>query len=165
MGKEIRITRTFDAPKDLVWRAWTDPELLVQWWGPRGFTSPVCKIDLKVGGTYLYCMRSEDGQDFWSGGVFKEIVPMKKIVCTDYFADKDGNKLTPQTYGMDENFPEEMDIVVTFEEQMGKTTLTIVYPIPDDFKIREALLKSGMEAGWNESLDKIEEVITKYQST
>src|SRR3989337_2780421 len=96
-SKELVITRLFDAPRELVWKAWTDPKQLMQWWGPKGFTSPVCKQDFRVGGKYLYCMRSPEGKDYWSTGVYREIVAMKKIVCTDSFADEKGN-VVPATH-------------------------------------------------------------------
>ncbi|HUI73255.1 MAG TPA: SRPBCC domain-containing protein, partial [Spirochaetia bacterium] len=72
--QNLVITRIFDAPRELVWKAWTDPRFVMQWWGPKGFTSPSCKIDLRVGGRYLFCMRAPDGQEFWSGGEYVEII-------------------------------------------------------------------------------------------
>ena len=75
-GKELTITRIFDAPRELVWKAWTEPGRMMRWWGPKGFTSPVCKIDLRVGGEYLNAMRSPEGQEFWSKGVYREIVAL-----------------------------------------------------------------------------------------
>ena len=60
------ITRVFDAPRELVWKAWTDPKYVMQWWGPKGFTAPVCKIDFRVGGKFLCCMRAPDGQEGWN---------------------------------------------------------------------------------------------------
>src|ERR1700758_1480557 len=62
------VTRVFDAPRALVWKAWTDPQYVMQWWGPKGFTAPFCKIDFRVGGKFLWCMKSPDGQEFWNGG-------------------------------------------------------------------------------------------------
>jgi len=97
---ELIITRVFDAPSELVWKAWTEPERVKQWWGPRGFTSPFCKIDLRVGGSYLVSMRAPDGQDFWSTGVYREIVPQERIVATDSFADEKGNVVPASHYGM-----------------------------------------------------------------
>jgi uncharacterized protein YndB with AHSA1/START domain len=73
--RELVITRIFDAPREKVWKAWTDPERVKRWWGPKDFTAPVIKIDLRVGGKYLYCMRSPEVKDFWSGGIFQEVVP------------------------------------------------------------------------------------------
>src|SRR5437773_7933520 len=75
--KELRIVRVFDAPRERVWKAWTDPDRVKSWWGPRSFTAPFAKIDLRVGGKYLYCMRSPDGKDYWSTGVYREIVPLQ----------------------------------------------------------------------------------------
>jgi len=93
---EIVITRTLDAPIDLVWRAWTDPERLKSRWGPRMFTSPSIKIDLRVGGSYLSCMRGPDGRDYWSTGVYREIIPLERLYATDCFSDENG-KVVPAT--------------------------------------------------------------------
>src|SRR3990172_11935266 len=68
--RELVIERIFDAPRELVWRAWTDPERVMRWWGPKGFTAPACQVDIRVGGTYLWCMRSPEGQHLWSTGVY-----------------------------------------------------------------------------------------------
>ena len=76
----LTITRIFDAPRDLVWKAWTDPEYYKKWWGPTYFTAPISKIDLRVGGKYLSCMRGPDGKDYWSTGVYREIVPLERLV-------------------------------------------------------------------------------------
>jgi len=72
---ELVITRVFDAPREQVWKAWTDPEHFKKWWGPEHFTAPVSEIDLRVGGTYFNCMRSPDGKDYYTTGVYREIVP------------------------------------------------------------------------------------------
>src|SRR6266404_6301667 len=76
--------RVFDAPRALVWKAWTDPQYVMQWWGPKGFTAPFCKIDFRVGGKFLCCMKSPDGQEGWNGGEYHEIVPHEKIVYSMY---------------------------------------------------------------------------------
>jgi uncharacterized protein YndB with AHSA1/START domain len=89
-GQELVIERIFDAPRELAWRAWTDPERMKRWWAPKDFTAPHITIDLQVGGKYVFCMRGPDGNDFWSTGVYREIVPMERIVCTDCFADEKG---------------------------------------------------------------------------
>ncbi len=70
-GQEIVITRIFDAPRQRVWEAWTEPDKFMQWWGPKDYTSPTSKIDLRVGGTYLACLRSPEGQDYWSTGTYR----------------------------------------------------------------------------------------------
>ncbi len=151
---EIVITRLFDAPRELVWRAWTEPEFVMRWWGPKNYTSPSCRIDLRVGGTYLYCMRSPDGHDYWSTGVYREIKRPERIVCTDSFADEKGNVVPATYYGMSPNVPAEMLVTVTFEVQAGRTRLTL----------RHAGLPAGeisdlTRGGWNESLDKFAAVL------
>ncbi len=72
--KALIITRVFDAPRELVWRTWTDPEHFKRWWGPKDFTAPVARMDVRVGGTYLWCMRSPEGQNYWTTGTYREIV-------------------------------------------------------------------------------------------
>ncbi|MGM0546666.1 MAG: SRPBCC family protein, partial [Bacteroidota bacterium] len=89
--KGVVITRTFNAPQKVVWEAWTHAEKLKQWWGPRGFSCPHVEIDLRERGTFLNCMRSPEGKDFWTTGTFKEITAPQKLVFSDSFADPDGN--------------------------------------------------------------------------
>jgi uncharacterized protein YndB with AHSA1/START domain len=149
---ELLLTRIFDAPRNLVWKAWTEPERFMRWWGPKGFTSPVCKIDLRVGGKYLNCMRSPGGQDFWSTGVYREIVPMKRIVCTDSFADEKGNVVPASNYGMQGEWPLELIVKVTFEEKGGKTRMTLRHE-----GIPAGTMSDNTRAGWNESFDKLAE--------
>ncbi|MFH1066496.1 MAG: SRPBCC domain-containing protein [bacterium] len=160
LKKELVITRTFDAPRHLVWEAWTAPKKVMRWWGPKAFTSPVCKIDFRVGGKYLSCMRSDSGPEawqkgIWSTGVYTEIKPMGKIVCTDHFADEHGNIVPATHYGM-ENFPSDLQITVNFEEiKGGKTKMTLQHA---------GLPKKMMEecrTGWNESFDKLAESLNQ----
>ena len=151
-NRELVITRTFDAPRELVFKAWTDPKLMAQWWGPKDFTAPVCTIDLHVGGKYLYCMRSPGGQDFWVTGVYREIVPPERLVMTDSFADAQGNVVPSTHYGM-EGIPLEMQVTVTFEEHEGKTKMTLRHAgIVQD---------RGETKGWNESFDKLTAMLAK----
>lgn len=157
----ITIDRIFDAPKELVWKAWTDPEIVKKWWGPEHFTAPSIKIDFTVGGKYIYAMQGPKGSQWdrvmYSSGVFKEIVPNEKIVTTDYFSDENGNKIKPSDEGQDENFPTEMTVTITFEDiEDGKSRLTIFYPKAENEKQFEAMLKSGMKEGWSTSLNKLE---------
>ena len=144
------IERLFDAPRELVWKAWTEPEHFMRWWGPRGYSAPACRIDLRLGGSYVYCMRSPEGQETWGTGVYREIVPLERIVCTDAFADENGNRVPASHYGMPGDWPDEMLVTVTFEDQDGGTKLTL----------RHAGLPSGemielTRVGWNESFDKL----------
>lgn len=152
--KGIHIVRTFDAPVEKVWRVWTEPEHIKKWWGPKDFTAPVAKIDFRVGGKFTYCMRGPEGTEFakdmYSGGEFKEIVPLKKIVMTDYFADEDGNWVSAKDFGMPgEGWPDKMLVTVTFEELPGnKTKMTLHH------EGHPASMEGDANTGWNQSLDK-----------
>lgn len=165
----ITIERIFDAPRELVWKAWTDPDMVKKWWGPEGFTAPSIKVDLRVGGKYVFAMHGPAGSEWdrtmYSAGEYKEIVPNEKLVVTDYFSDENGNMIAPSDEGQDSNFPRVMTVTVLFEEVEGgppgsetsKTKLSIIYPKPETEEQIEALLKSGMKEGWQSSLNKLEE--------
>jgi len=153
---KIVLTRTFDAPRALVWKAWTRPEQLMRWWGPRGFTAPVCKLDLRVGGSYLFCMRSPDGKDYWSAGVYRELVEPERIVYTDFFADEHGNPVPASFYGLEGNQLQEMLVTITLEEHQGRTRLTLEHAgLPAGEHSRLAA------EGWNSSLDKLAEALQR----
>ena len=149
------ITRIFDAPRELVWKAWTDPKYVMQWWGPKGFTSPVCEIDFRVGGKFLFCMRTPDGQEGWNGGEYHEIVLHEKIVSSMYFADSKGNKVEPEQLGIEHEAIEGAHDVVLFEDLgNGQTKLTFI----GNDTMQDAI-KSGQLEGWNETLDKVAAVV------
>jgi len=150
--QDLVINRTFTAPRDRVWQAWTEPEHLKRWCGPKGFTAPVCTIDLRVGGRYLNCMRSSDGQDFWSTGVYREIVAPSRLVCSDSFADEQGNVVPATHYGAGPDFPLELQITVTLEEDAGTTRMTLRHAGLPPGEMRESCAQ-----GWNESFDKLAE--------
>ncbi|MGB9929088.1 MAG: SRPBCC family protein [Methanosarcina sp.] len=154
--QELVITRVFDAPRNLVWKVWTEPEHVMEWWGPKGFTAPVIKTDFRVGGKSLLCMRSPEGEDYWSTGVYREIVEQEKIVTTDSFSDAQGNVVPASHYGMSGDWPLELLVTATFEEDKGKTKLTLRH---EGFPDREN--RDLAKAGWNESLDKFAEYLTK----
>ena len=146
------IERVFDAPREAGWKAWTEPEQVMLWWGPKGYTCPACKMDFRVGGVYLYCMRSPEGQDYWGTGVFREIVPLARIVFSDSFADEHGNVVPATHYEMEEDMPLEMLVTVTFEDVGGKTRMTLRHE-----GIPAGESRDGAGAGWNESFDKLAE--------
>jgi len=153
--RTLVIERTFGAPRDLVWRAWTDPEMAKRWWGPKGFTAPAAEIDFRVGGKYLLAMQSpdfNDGEPIWSTGVYREVVPHERIVYTDSFGDEDGNVVPASHYGMSDDIPLQMVVTVTFEDVGGKTRMTLHHEGLPAGEMRE-----GAEAGWNESFDKLAE--------
>jgi uncharacterized protein YndB with AHSA1/START domain len=144
------IERIFDAPRELVWKAWTDPEQVLRWWGPTGFSSPAAEIDLRVGGKYLWAMRSPEGYEFWNTGVYRDIVPFERIVCTQSLADEKGNVVPATHYGMSGDFPLEMLLTITFEDLGGKTRLTLRH---EGFPAGEMM--EGAGDGWNGAFDKL----------
>ena len=162
-NKEIVIERIFNAPREKVWDAWTNPELVKQWWGPEHFYAPSIKVDFRVGGKYIYAMHGPAGTEFdrdmYSAGEYIEIVPMDRLVVTDYFSDEKGNKMSAQEQGLPEGMPAEMTVTVTFEDaEDGKTKLSIIYH-PKSQEQYDAMIKSGMNEGWSTSLDKMAKVV------
>lgn len=141
--REIVITRLLDAPPELVFQAWTDPLHLARWWGPEGFTNPVCETDVRLGGAWHIVMRAPDGAEYPCRGVYLEIVRPERLVFTNIAVDNDG---TPVLDGM---------TTVTFQEENGMTRLTLrtraVALVPGAV---EKL--AGMDAGWSMSLDRLE---------
>ena len=153
--ERMLVTRIFDAPRELVWKAWTDPKYVMQWWGPKGFTAPFCRMDFRVGGKFLCSMRSPDGQEFWSGGEYHEIVPYEKIVSSMYFSDSEGNKVEPAHYGIEHEAIDNAYDVTIFEDLgNGQTKLTLV-----GNEAMEDAIKSGQVEGWHQILDKTAAVI------
>ena len=134
------ITRLLDAPRALVFKAWTEPEHLVRWWGPRGFTMPSCRMEPQPGGTYRYCMRAADGTDHWVRGAYREVVPLERLVFTSAWEDGDGNP------------KHETVIAVTLAERGGKTELTLRQAVFESVTARD--LHRG---GWSEAMDMLAE--------
>jgi uncharacterized protein YndB with AHSA1/START domain len=151
---EMVIKRTFRASREQVWKAWTDPDVFKIWWGPRKFTTPVSKIDLHVGGKYLYSMRSPDGKDFWSTGTYKEIAYPTRLVYTDAFSDHAGRVIPASKYGMPGTWPLEMLVTVRFEEKDGTTEMELVHS-----GVPNGVASDMTMAGWSESFDKLDEYL------
>lgn len=159
--KELRIERVFNAPRELVWKMWTEPEQIQKWWGPEGFTAPSIKVDLRVGGKYIFAMQGPVGSMWdkvmYSAGTYKEIVPMEKIVTTDHFSNENGDVLRASDFGMNPDFPLENTVTITFEDlEGGKTKLTILYT-PDSDIALQAMVQVRMKEGWESSLEKLAE--------
>jgi uncharacterized protein YndB with AHSA1/START domain len=148
--RTVVITRLFDAPRELVWKAWTDPNHLMRWWGPEGFTSPAATIDLRVGGKYHFAMRSPEGQDFWSTGYYREIVPNERLVCTDSFSNAQGDIVSPTEHGMGADVPTEFLVTVTLEDVGGKTRMTLTH-----IGLPAGEMEAMTVQGWNGSFDKL----------
>ncbi len=144
--REITITRVFDAPRALVFKAWTDAKELAKWWGPKGFTNPVCEIDARVGGAIRIHMRAPDGAVYPMNGEVREIVPPERFVFTNNALDGDGNPVT-------EGFT-----TVLFTEEGGKTTLTLHTCGAAMVEMAVKYLQ-GMEYGWTQSIDKLQAML------
>ncbi len=142
----VVITRVFDAPRELVWRAWTEPSMWAQWFGPGHFTASVPELDLRVGGALRIVMHGSDGNDYPMQGVFREIVKPERLVFGNIAIDNDGNHLL------------EGETAVTFSEERGKTTLTLKSHMDGLVPIAPQML-AGMEAGWTQSIDKLERLL------
>jgi uncharacterized protein YndB with AHSA1/START domain len=146
--REVVITRVYDAPRALVFKAWIDPKHLKRWFGPKVFTNPVCEVDARVGGAWRIVMRSPEGVDFPCGGVYREIVEPERLVFTNIATDNDGNPIIDAL------------TTVTFAEQGRKTKLTLTTRAVALVEYAAAYLQ-GMEAGWTQSLESLAEELAK----
>lgn len=144
--RELVITRVFDAPRQLVWKAWTEPERIKQWLAPKDFTIPVAEGDLRPGGAWRSSMRKPDGTDLWLGGVYREIVEPERLVFTHAWLDEKG-KPGPETL-----------VTVTLTARGSKTEMSFRQTGFDSAKSRE-----GHAGGWNECFDKLEELLSLSQ--
>lgn len=142
LTREVTLTRIFDAPRELVFKMWTEPQHLKRWWGPSVFTNPVCDVDLRPGGKWRIVMRSPDGTDYPGGGIYREIVPPERLVFTNNAEDAHGKILL------------QGETTVTFADSGGKTQLTLQTRATVMDPIAAAYIQ-GMEAGWSQSLDSL----------
>ena len=142
IDKELTITRIFNASRELVWKVWTDAKHIQQWWGPKGFTNPVCEWNARAGEKIFIQMKGPDNMIYPMDGIFDEIIKPEKIVFTSAALDKNGNRLF------------EIINTITFVEDKNKTKLilhfTVINATPEG-----APYLAGMETGWNMSLDKL----------
>lgn len=152
----VQVKRTFHAPIERVWNAWSDAELIKQWWGPETYTAPDAKIDFRMGGQYLFAMQGPDRKVVWSGGVYKEIIPNKKIVFTDHFADENGNTITAKEAGMSGDWPKDLYITVEFESIDPEQTKMVINHagIPKE-------MHDDCVGGWSSSIDKFQKLVER----
>jgi uncharacterized protein YndB with AHSA1/START domain len=144
--EEILITREFDVPKHLVYKAWTTPDLVKRWWHANRGEATVAEIDLRVGGRWRYAMVTEDGFEVAFHGEYREIVPNERIVSTEVYEGAQGEGAEQGTLN-----------TATFTEADGRTTVTILVQAPTK-EIRDAIIDSGMEDGLQDALDLLEQV-------
>ena len=141
---ELVISRVFDAPRNLVFKAWTHPEHLARWWGPKGFALVACELDVRPGGAWYRRMRSPEGAEYVKRGIYREIVPPERLVFTYVNEDADGS-LGPETM-----------VTVTFEDVGARTRLTLHHTGFDSIPSRD-----GHEGGWTSALERFAEHLAK----
>jgi uncharacterized protein YndB with AHSA1/START domain len=159
--QEFVITRVFDAPRELVWKAWTDPERMKHWWGPKGFKAIASKMDLRPGGTYHYGLRAPDGSTMWGKFVYREIVRPERIVLVSSFSDEAGNVTR---HPMAPTWPRQMLSTFLFAEQDGGTAVTVKWSPLDADETERATFQSGhssMQQGWTGTMDQLAAYLTK----
>lgn len=155
------ITRSFDAPRDAVFAAFTDPERMKRWWGPKGFTVIAAKMDLRPGGIYHYGMRAPDGSTMWGKFVYREIVRPERVVLVNSFSDEAGNITR---HPMSPTWPLEMLSVFQFAEENGRAALTIRWsPLDADETARATFggAHDSMRQGWTGTLDQLAEYLAQ----
>jgi len=146
---ELVVTRVFDAPRELVFKAWTDPKIVAQWWGPHRFTNPVCELDPRPGGAIRIHMHGPDGTVYPMTGVYQEVVEPERIVFTSAALDASGNAMF------------EVLTTVTFAEEGGKTKQILRTRVIKS-TAEAAPYLAGMEAGWTQSLDRLTAYLAAY---
>jgi uncharacterized protein YndB with AHSA1/START domain len=144
--RELVIARTFDAPRRLVFKAWSQPEMLARWWGPRGFTLPACQMDFRPGGAFRFRMRSPEGTDHRLQGVYREIVEPERLVFTWAWEDEAG-RLGPETL-----------VTLSFADRGGKTELTLRQGVFESVTARDQ-----HHGGWSECLDRLAAYVVRAQ--
>jgi uncharacterized protein YndB with AHSA1/START domain len=150
---QIKIVREFNAPRHLVYRAYTEPELIKRWWNARRGVVTVAEVDLRVGGAWRYVMVTPDGIDVGFHGTFREIVTDERLVSTEVFEGVPGMEMPP-----DQSEDESAAVnTVSFTEKAGRTTLTVLAQYPSR-EVRDLVIQSGMEAGMQDAYDLLEEV-------
>lgn len=158
--EDIVVSRIVDAPVDLVWKAWTEPEYVRRWWGPKDYTSPMAKVDLREGGTYTFCMEAppeQGGFRHYSTGVYKKIVEHKLLDFTQFLSDEHGNKIDPASVGMPADFPAELRMTVEFKAIRADMTELII----TEYNWTMGQMAVYSYAGMQQSIDKLAESVSK----
>ena len=157
----FEISRTYPAPRDKVWQAWTEPARLRHWWGPSGFTVHTCKVDLRPGGTFLYGMKAPDGSDMWGKFVYREIKAPEKLVFVVSFSDPQGGVTR---HPLSPDWPEYILSTVEFSDLGGKTKVSIRWIPHEASEAERKVFEAGrpsMTQGWGGTLDQLEAYLGK----
>jgi uncharacterized protein YndB with AHSA1/START domain len=160
-SEEFTISRSFDAPRERVWKAWTEAERLKQWWGPKGFTVSYCTVDLRPGGVMHYGLRSPDGDDMWGKFVYREIVKSEKLVFVVSFSDEKGGITR---HPMSPNWPREILSTVTFAEQHHGTLITVRWIPTNATELERKTFedgRDGMRQGWGGTFDQFADYLKR----
>lgn len=153
---DVSVTRTFEASPEEVWRAWTEDELVMQWWGPEGFTSPAARMDVRVGGTSHVAMRSPEGQDMWMNWTYTRVEPHSRLDYVQNLADAAGNAIDPATVGLPPEFPRDVATVVTLTPVGNKTEVTIT-----EHTTTSRMMMEMSQQGLEQVLDKMGRIFAK----
>jgi uncharacterized protein YndB with AHSA1/START domain len=156
LNREVNISRVFDAPRELVFKAWSDPEHLKNWYAPNGCTIDIFKLDFKKGGELHTCIRNPQYGDCWIKGIYDEIIIPERIVLTQGFSNEAGNLVDDSPAGKDPEWPNVTILTVTFEDMGGKTKLTIHQNAPEDVAKR-----TGAYQSWLQMLDNLAAEVAK----
>lgn len=149
----VRVERTFKAPVAKVWEIWNDPEKIKLWWGPKDYTAPVAKNDLRLGGTYLLAMKSPKGEIYWNVGTYKNLIPQKLLVSELQFSDENGKAILGRDVKVPGNWPDAVTVKVDFSDDNGGTRVTVTeVGVP-------LLMKFFAGLGWNQQFDKLEKLL------
>ena len=146
--EKIVIERVFDAPVDLIWQMWTQPEHFKNWYGPQGFSMPVAEMDVRVGGKHLFCMEMqtpEGSMKMWSTGEYIEVLPNERLIYTDSPADENGNVVSPSAYGMEGEYPAMTVVTVLLEDLGGRTKMVMTH----------TGVAGGAKDGWEQAFAKM----------
>jgi uncharacterized protein YndB with AHSA1/START domain len=150
----VEVARSFHAPVERLWKAFSDERFVRQWWGPKNYICPFAKMDFREGGKYLLAIQGPDGKRIWGTGIYEEIIPNQKIVYTDNFSDPNGNIVSAKDYGMSGGWPETLRVTIEFkknEDDEAEILLT-----------HEGIPKEAHDdcvQGWNECMDKMQKLI------
>jgi uncharacterized protein YndB with AHSA1/START domain len=146
----VVIERSFDAPLELIWQMWTEPEHFKEWYGPGGATIPVAKMDVRVGGARLVCMEIETPagpRQMWFTGEYREVIENKRLVYTESMCDENGNAMSPSEVGMPDGHPTTTEVIVELEDLAGRTEMVMTHTgVPAD---------SPGAVGWTMAFDKL----------
>jgi uncharacterized protein YndB with AHSA1/START domain len=157
--KGLTIIRMVNAPRELVFKAWSSAEHLMHWYAPQGCTLPYCKVDFKVGGNFHHCIRTPQG-DCWCKGIYKEIVPAEKLVYTLVFSDEKGGTMDESPVGKHPDWPLETTVTILLEEENGKIKITLHQTVSEDLA-----KETGAYPSWLQMLDRLQELLIKKQTS